>query len=319
MGKKAIYILLIVLAAIIVMVVVSDFSGKRPDKRAPNPFDYDMSDLKNVSPGQILYRETRNLNMKMERLRGISFFENQLFIIGDKLLQVLETNGKLFLEIHLPEEPVSLAVNNNWIFIGVKNSILVLNRSGNIVDEWKEFSDKSILTSIACYNDKVFIADAGLRVVYRFNTDGKKEIVLDGKADDDALHGFIVPSGYFDLAVNEYGDFWVANPGKHTLENYTFDGVMRGYWSATSSDIKGFTGCCNPSHFAFLPDGNFITSEKGILRIKEYKPSGEFVGVVVPPSKFVDEGNVSDVATDNHGRVYVCDPDKKSIRVFEKI
>lgn len=62
-----------------------------------------------------------------------------------------------------------------------------------------------------------------------------------------------------------------------------------------------------------------ITSEKGILRIKEYKPSGEFVGVVAEPSRFMEDGKVSDVASDSQGRVYAADPDKKSIRVFEKI
>ena len=85
-----------------------------------------------------------------------------------------------------------------------------------------------------------------------------------------------------------------------------------------SNDIKGFTGCCNPANIAFLPDGNLVTSEKGIVRIKEYKPSGEFVGVVAAPSKFEGGELAPDIVTDEQGRVYALDKDRKMIRVFEK-
>ena len=69
---------------------------------------------------------------------------------------------------------------------------------------------------------------------------------------------------------------------------------------------------------AFLPDGNVITSEKGIVRIKEYKPSGELVGVVAAPSKFEGGELAPDIVTDEQGRVYALDKDRKMIRVFEK-
>ncbi len=319
MNKKVIYLILVALATVIILFVINDFTNKRPDKRASNPYEYDLSDLKKVDSLIILYRETKNLNLKIEKLRGIAVHENRIFVIGDKLLQGLDINGNLILDIKLTDEPTALAVNENNILIGLSNKISVYNHKGTEVGEWMGFSVNSRISSIGCYNDGFFVADAGLRVVYRFNFNGQKELVFDGKNEEYQQHGFIVPSGYFDLAINEFGDLWVANPGKHSLENYTFDGKLRGYWSATSADIKGFTGCCNPSHFAFLPDGNFVTSEKGILRVKIYKPSGEFLGVVASPSNFFDEGNVSDVAADKEGRVYVCDPDKKSIRIFEKI
>jgi hypothetical protein len=80
---------------------------------------------------------------------------------------------------------------------------------------------------------------------------------------------------------------------------------------------EGFSGCCNPAHFTFLPDGRFVTSEKGLVRIKTYKPSGEFEGVVAAPVKFKDEGRAPDIATDSKGNIYALDFDKKMIRVFE--
>jgi hypothetical protein len=54
-----------------------------------------------------------------------------------------------------------------------------------------------------------------------------------------------------------------------------------------------------------------------LVRIKVYKPSGEFSGVVAAPEKFKDEGEAPDVAADENGNVYALDFDKKIIRVFE--
>ena len=73
---------------------------------------------------------------------------------------------------------------------------------------------------------------------------------------------------------------WVVNPGMHAFENYEFDGDLRAFWENTSMKIDGFSGCCNPAHFTFLPDGSFVTSEKGLVRVKVHKPSGELLGVV---------------------------------------
>ncbi len=319
MNKRGIYIFLTALAAIIVMVVVSDFARNKPGKRASNPFEYDMESLKVVDPAQILYRETRNFNLKMEKPAGIALYANRLFVVGDQQLQSISLEGRLHLDVALPRKPLAVDVTSDKIYITANNVIMVYDHAGSLIKEWTGFHENSQLSSITVYENMVFIADAGRRRVYRYTPEGEKVLEFEGKVSDDVLHGFIIPSGYFDLSVNEFGDLWVANPGKHALENYTYTGILRGFWTASFSDVKGFTGCCNPAFFAFLPGGNFITSEKGILRIKEYKPSGEFVGVVAAPSKFVEEGNVADVATDAEGRVYACDPDKKSIRVFEKI
>lgn len=319
MNKKGIYIFLTALAAIIVVVIVGDFAGNKPGKRPSNPYEYDISGIKEVAEEQILYKETRNFRLNLDEPKGITFFDHRLFVIGDQKLQIIGMQGNLILEVALPSLPISIATNQEYIYITTQNTVLQLDHSGKLMEEWKDFHANSLLSSIAIFEDKVFVADAGRRSVSRFDHTGNKELEFEGKASSDDLHGFIVPSGNFDLAVNEFGELWVVNPGKHALENYTFDGILRGYWTSSFSDVKGFTGCCNPAHISYLPGGNFITSEKGIIRIKEYKPSGEFVGVVAAPSKFIEEGKVPDITADNDGRVYACDPDKKSIRIFEKI
>jgi len=61
-----------------------------------------------------------------------------------------------------------------------------------------------------------------------------------------------------------------------------------------------------------------VTSEKGTIRIKVYKPSGEFLGVVADPSKFKDNVHAPDVAVDGLGNIYALDIDRKMIRLFVK-
>ena len=93
--------------------------------------------------------------------------------------------------------------------------------------------------------------------------------------------------------------------------------------------IERLSGCCNPVYFAMTADGGFVTSEKGLARIKVYDPKGEFVGVVAGPSFLVDDKKLAkeacadcrvgagfDVAVDERGWVHTLDPFRKTVRSF---
>jgi hypothetical protein len=217
----------------------------------------------------------------------------------------------------MPGLPKTIDVTGDRIYVAINNQVLVFNQSGEIINKWKTLENGSSVTAIAAGENAVYVADAGKRKVLKYNAEGELLLEFDGKADEGVLHGFIIPSGFFDLNINPDGDLWVVNPGMHALENYTADGNLREHWNKTSMLTEGFSGCCNPAFYTFLPDGRFVTSEKGLVRIKTYKPSGEFDGVVAAPVKFKDEGRAPDVATDNKGNIYALDFDKKMIRVFE--
>ena len=66
-----------------------------------------------------------------------------------------------------------------------------------------------------------------------------------------------------------------------------------------------------------MADGSFLTSEKGVVRIKIHEPSGELSTVVAPPDKFMEDGEAPDVAVDEEGIVYALDYDRNMIRIFE--
>jgi hypothetical protein len=318
MKNKGIIFFLVGMVLVIIVVMTVEFLSERPEHQPANPYALPMDSFLVVDEALVIFREVKDLKLDMELPTGISLAGQNLYVVGDKKLTICDLSGKLIREVTLESEPSCVKAQTDRIYISSSRQVTILNSEGKILSSWDDFNENSVLTSIDSRDGKVFIADAGKRTVYRYAEKGGREIEFQGKSGVGDSTGFIIPSANFDLAIDPSGELWVANPGKHVLENYTFDGKLKGWWGAAGNDIRGFTGCCNPANFTFLPDGNFVTSEKGIVRIKEYKPSGEFMGVVAPPSKFEGEAHAPDVVCDDQGRVYILDKERSMVRIFEK-
>jgi len=317
MKNKGIIIFLLILAVVIVAVIVGDYVSDRPNRSKPNPYAFDVNEFKTVDPELIHYRETKNFRVGFEEPSAIAIHHDKVYVAGDNNLKIIDLSGALLNDFTLPGKPQTVEAFNQTIYVAIDNRIQVYNEEGNLQNEWESPGENSLITAIAATENDVFVADAGNRKVIRYSPEGENLTEFDGKAEEGVLHGFIIPSPCFDLDINDVDELWVVNPGLHALENYTFNGNLRAHWKNTGMRPEGFSGCCNPSHFTFLDDGRFVTSEKGLVRIKTYKRSGEFEGVVAAPTKFVDEGRAPDVAADSQNNIYALDFDKKLIRVFE--
>ncbi len=100
------------------------------------------------------------------------------------------------------------------------------------------------------------------------------------------------------------------------VEGYTENGDYEESWGKGSPAVADFFGCCNPAQLAVLPDGCFVTAEKGLPRVKIYSPTGNFQTVVAGPAQLRD--TPADLAADCNGRVLVLDGRLSKVRVFEK-
>jgi hypothetical protein len=317
MKNRGILIFLLILAAVIVAVIVGEYVSDRPNRSKPNPFAYDMEEFKTVDPELIHFRESKNFRIGFEEPAAIAIFDDKIYVAGDNSLKIIDLSGALLSDLSLPGKPQTVEASYQTIYVAIENQILVYDEDGNLLNAWERLGENSLITAIAATENEVFVADAGIRKVIRYSGEGKILTEFDGKAEEGDLHGFIIPSPCFDLDINDVGELWVVNPGLHALENYTYDGSLRSHWKNTGMRPEGFSGCCNPTYFTFLDDGRFVTSEKGLVRIKTYKRSGEFEGVVAAPVKFMDEGRAPDVAADSQNNIYALDFEKKVIRVFE--
>jgi sugar lactone lactonase YvrE len=318
MNKKALNSIIIVAIVVIIGLVLFDFLGNQPGKRGRNPYEYNVDNFKSVDSSLIHYRETRNIAIDNKVPYGFTIYQDELYLTGEQFLQVIRPDGVQIMLKTIPDTGKSIHVTEEFIFIGYDDHVSKFNRDGDLITQFERPGTRTYITSLASKGNTLYVADAGNRKVLRYDLDGNLLGEFKGKSESEAGHGFIIPSAKFDLVVNSYGDLWVVNPGEHAIENYTDEGQMRGFFKRSSMEIEGFTGCCNPAHICVLEDGSFVTSEKGMVRIKVYDESGKMKSVVAPPSKFKDEGEAPEVAADSKGNIYALDFDKKRIRIFEK-
>jgi len=285
-----------------------------------NPFKYDIEDFKKSDAALVHYIEVGRIRVELQTVLGVSVGpDDRIYVSGDDSLLIFNEDGTLQSTISMADPVYCLSVDKNHdLYLGMEDHVEVYDRKGEKKSSWESLGEEAIITSITVSEDNVFVADAGNLIVWKFDKSGNRLKRIGEKDEARDVPGFIIPSPFFDVAMDPDGFLWVANTGRHSLENYTQDGGFRTSWGEFSMEIEGFCGCCNPSHFAILEDGSFVTSEKGIARVKVYNRIGELVSVVAPPDQF-SEGTVGlDLAVDSSQRVYVLDPWQKLVRIFEK-
>jgi len=327
---------LLVAAAVvvgIVSVVKLDVAGNRGSGLGKE-FTYDIAKLAHVDPNLIVYEESAEpISTGFTAAKAIAISaEGSVYVAGDGSVRKFAASGALLDEINLGQTPGCLAVAaDGTIFVGLRDHVETYDAQGQPLSSWRSLGSDSILTSIAVSPEDVFVADAGNRLVFRCDRQGNVVAQIGAKDAARNAPGFVIPSGYFDLAVSADGLLRVVNPGKLRVDAYTFDGYFEFSWGHRSVEIDGFCGCCNPVNIAVLPDGGFVTCEKGLVRVKIYDSQGEFESVVASPAQLVRDGDVRvcdlpeecqaggfDVAVDNTGRIFVLDTIKNVVRTFTR-
>ncbi len=327
--KSGLLIGLVISLAVIVGIVVVlrlDATGSG-GSRLSSEFIYDVDKFARIDPALIIYESAgENIPTNLKQATAIALDAGgTVYVAGDKAVSIL--NGPT---IELNDTPSCLTVSQDGkIYVGLKDHIEVYDNNTQKLTSWKSLGSKAVLTSIAVHDDNVFVADAGNRVVVHYDTTGRKIKLIGQRDKERGIDGFVIPSAYFDLAVSRDGLLRVVNPGRRRIEAYTFDGDYEFAWGESSPRIEGFCGCCNPVNIAISENGSFITSEKGLTRIKVYDSDGGFVGVVAGPEQFADDTpwqvcNLPsecaqggfDVAVDKAGQVFVLDTIKNVIRIF---
>ena len=320
MKKSIIYVFLSILIVVILILVVLDFSSNRPGRMSGNPYKLEVDSITHIDPDLISFRETRNLDLDVENSGGMALKGDKLYVAADQDILVISTAGELLVKLEISDSPSCLDVSEDGnIIAGFRNQIALFSPEGNQIWKTDSLDTRSVITAVRISGEDVYVADAGQRRVHRYNLEGKHLNSFEGKTSIEGSAGFIVPSANFDLALTPDGELWVVNPGKHSLENYTSEGELRSYWENIQPTLEGFTGCCNPAHIAIMEDGSFVTSEKGVVRIKIHKRSGKFQTVVAPPDKFKEDGRAPDIALHEDGSIYALDFDRGMIRIFEPI
>lgn len=319
-GNKIIIPIAIALLLAITGFMAMDFFGvfEKPNE---NPYEYNLEDFKKVRAQDISHQEIQHIPIEIESLRAIAVDKDDyIYVSGaDKLIKYDKT-GQYLHEIETGFDAFCMAISEQGkLYLGSRKEIQVYTLNLVLIDSWKIHAEKAILTSLAVDEENIYLADAGNKIIYRYNLKGEFLNEIGRKDPSQGIDGFVIPSPYFDVAMGREGELWAVNSGRHQLESYGEDGRLIYSWKKTSMHVDGFSGCCNPSHIAILSNGSFVTSEKGIERIKITSPTGEFLSVVAPPKAFDLGTKGIDLAIDSKDRILAIDPKRKQVRIFTKL
>lgn len=334
-SKSVIIIGLILTLSIVVVIITTinvTISGEKSGKLGES-FNYDLEEFYKTDPSLIKYKELKKIDTGFKIASAIATDQSDhIFVAGDKSIRVFNDDGSKLNEIKLIETPNCLAIADNGdIYVGTKKHIEIYGNNAKLKSKWENFGENSIITSIVVYKDNIFVADAGKRIIVRYDKNeniigyiGKKDIEKD-------ILGFIIPSPHFDMVITPEGLISVINPGRHKIETYTVEGKIISSWGEPGMDTKLFSGCSNPVRLAILSDGSFVTCEKGIPRVKVYKNDGTFesvvagaeifaktVGVYNPAKDAEDLTKALDITVDSKDRILVLDPVESSFRIYTR-
>ncbi|MAE65231.1 MAG: hypothetical protein CMJ18_13250 [Phycisphaeraceae bacterium] len=294
---------------------------------------YDLGRLPAVDPALIRFERSATLATGFVGARDMAIApDSGIRIALGRAIVALAADGSRQSEWPLASPAGCLAFDGRGrLLVGMRDHVEVHDDRGTRLASWPVIDGRPYLTCIASTGDDVFVADAGNRMILRYRDDGERVGTIGGALMAAEETRFVIPSPYFDVRVAGTDRIWVANTGNHRLESFAFDGSPRESWGMASLSIEGFCGCCNPCRFIVLPDGRFVTSEKGLPRVKIHAANGALESVVADPAALgVTSANFSCgvtasqfappiIASGGAGRIILLHPPTGDLIVFSPV
>ncbi len=260
-----------------------------------------------------LWQVSNTLEFPDGKLRAIAATtDGRLVAGGANFLTLLDAGLNSEWRTETGEAISALAVYGTTIYAASETTITLYTLTGQTITEWGPYEDKSIITSIAASAEIVAFADAGMKRVYILKTDGSLRSFFGHEGEK-----FIIPSGYFDLTILPGNNVLVVNPGKQRLETRDLQGNIISTFGEPGLAPEAFSGCCNPSHYTMMNDGQVVTSEKGISRIKVMTTGGILTEYVATPDQF-SSALPFDLAVGSNGEIYAASNFESKLYVFTR-
>jgi DNA-binding beta-propeller fold protein YncE len=246
------------------------------------------------------------------QLNAVAVTNSSIIIAGEPYIASYDTSFNLNWKYTTQMSVTALATYHDKIYAATGGVIIVLDNKGEKIEEWGPFESNSMITSLSANENYVAVADAVNKMVLILD---KKGVVKKLIGQDDGQ--FIIPSPYFDVVLDYENTLYVANTGQKRIESRSIEGKLLNYFGESGIGPEAFCGCCNPSHFILIPEG-FVTSEKGINRIKILNGSGGFVEYVSSVNKFMASVPL-DLASSDGKIIYAANPADSKLYIFTRI
>lgn len=305
MNKKTVTILsvLIILAFIVYMII--DFvkpAGSANDETIV-PQGQNLDDAWKIS---------NEFKVNEGSLKAVSVAPSgNIYIGGDSFVSCYDKSLTLLWNAKASSPVTALSNWGDTLYASTAEQIIVMNSAGKILNEWGPFEDSCMITSVSANAKYVAFADAGNKIVFVLDKGGEVKTMI-GQNDKH----FVIPSPYFEVALDNNNNLYAANTGQHRIETYSIDGVFKSQFGEAGTAPGAFCGCCAPPHFALIPQG-FVTAEKGINRIKILNKNGEFIEFVNSKNSFIKSVPL-DLASADGITIYGAYPGDSKLYVFRR-
>jgi sugar lactone lactonase YvrE len=242
---------------------------------------------------------------------------DRLHAAGDSEVKVFGRDGRLARRFKTARPPHAVAVDDHdRVFVGEAGQLEIFDAAGRLADVWRHAARLGRVTAIGFARGDVLLGDAAGRAIRRYDEHGT---FLNDIGANNRMHGFLIPNGVLEFAVDAAGVVHAANPGKHRIERYALDDRLLGHIGRFDGvDPAGFPGCCNPTNLAVDEGGRIYVTEKADPRVKVYAGDGTLLAVVASDG-FDPNCKNMDIAVDSRGRVYVADPVRLDILAFDLV
>src|SRR5664279_829640 len=274
MNKKLISVLSVVVIVVFIGYIVFDVSKSSGSEKVQIK-KADSTDVPDA------WKIVRELKVNDGKLEAVTISTDRIYLGGGSFVSCYDNDLKLIWNLKTTAPVTSISNSGDSIFASTATQILVINSSGKLLSDWGPFEDSSIITSVTSNRKFVAFADAGTKIVFLLDKGGEVKKMI-GQGDKQ----FVIPSPYFEVVLDGNNNLYTANTGKHRVETRNLNGDVLSYFGRPGTGPDYFCGCCAPPHFVVLPNG-FVTSEKGINRIKILNKKGEFVEFVSSHNNFI--------------------------------
>src|SRR5262249_49081525 len=144
-------------------------------KETPNPFAYDVSRFSQTDPKWIAYEEIKRWRSPRTGARRLAIGpDDALYACAGNYVTAMDSNGARGLEIALTGPACcAAAAKDGTFFVGLRDHIEVFDAKGGRQAIWDSPGKKTWFTGLALTEQDVFAADAGGRVLLRYDKSGK--------------------------------------------------------------------------------------------------------------------------------------------------
>jgi hypothetical protein len=248
------------------------------------------------------------------RLCGIDVSGDDLLAVGDREIKRFSAEGALVQRIPTRDADWCVAAAANGMWVGMQGALELLDEQGTVIETLSDSAKLGRITSLACYEDLIFAADATNSTIHLF----RKGVWQREVGRDANTRGFMIPNGVLDLVIDPRREILlVAHSQKHRVERYDLDGkYIDSFGRFGSDDPAVFGGCCNPTNVTVIGDDIIAVSVKAPPGIKLYTSSGEFFVQTIGPPIDANTKNI-DLVADGRGRLFATDPLRCAIEVFK--